>query len=348
MQKLLLVSLQQTEEDNQKVNEFAGKIFGFFKKHWFYIVLLIIFTVGISYRLEAYIFGDWLGFDEAQLACNFLNHKGFLWVFRPLDNIQVAPPIFLLGTKVLTLFFGSGEYTLKFIPFLASVLSVFVFYFLSKKFLKSPAAIIIANSLFATNFIIVNYAAVFKQYSLDVLVFMAVLLWVSNLKSNNFTLKKCAVYGILFTIFFFVSQPVVFILFGFVLYNFKRIKDFKFWLIPLIPLSFVLLYKFSMPKDLNVYMDDYWQLGFVAFGHITDLIRENIIFFLIGGKHLLPFVPLVFIGALISVFRAFRVQNELFKINCILLLSLFGAILASALRLYPLLGRTIVYLFPFL
>ena len=97
----------------------------------------------------------------------------------------MAPPLFLACVKFLISVFGKSDIVFRFLPFLSSILSVFVFYKLSKTFLKSKAAIILANFLFAVNFSLIFYGSEFKQYSTDVLVFNIIKI---NKKIDRFTL----------------------------------------------------------------------------------------------------------------------------------------------------------------
>ena len=116
--------------------------------------------------------------------------------------------------------FGENEFSFRLIPFIAGIFSIFVFYYLSKIVLKTKPAIILANFLFSINFLLIRYTSEFKQYGTDILIFMLVLIWLSKApKLQNPDFKTILKYSLLFLILFLTSQPVIFLLFGFILYN---------------------------------------------------------------------------------------------------------------------------------
>ncbi len=336
--------------------EGLAKVLKFFQKYWYYAIICFIITIGIFYRAEIYLIDKLIGFDEAQLIYNFTENPGFLWVFHPLQNLQISPPLFLIAVKLLTKIFGYSEYVFSFIPFISSIVSIFVFYILSKQFLAKKRSIILANFLFMINFILLLYSFTFKQYGLDVTVFMIILMYSARINIEKLDWVTILKYGFIFTVLFFISQPTIFILFGFICYAFlntsikhsfsKRVlidtlKNYKFIFIAFIPLVFVLLYKFSMPSNLSDFMNDYWQIGFISIKNLPLLLKENLNFFTYQAKYLFWLIPFMLIGFLISIFRKTR-------INQILMFSILGAVLASILHLYPLLVRVIAYFIPFM
>jgi len=345
------------------------KIRIFLNKYRYYAVLCLILTAGIFYRFEVYLIPKLFTFDEAQLIYNFTNNDGILWTFFPLQNFQVAPPVFLILTKILALLFGFNEKVFTFIPFISGIISVFIFYLLSEKILVKKRAIIFANFLFAINYSLITYGNTFKQYTLDTLIFMLALIFVSKLEVKGLKNLDVLKYGIIFTLLFLTSQPVIFILFGFIVYHFiktlkevimlflnasldktlknfvkfvfKALKYFKFCLIPILPFALAILTKLSLPGDFSSYMDEYWQYGFLSIKNLPALLSENLKFFVYQSKYLYPLLPFAAAGFIIFILRKKR-------INQIFLLSMFGAVLASILHLYPLLIRLIIYLIPFL
>ncbi len=320
----------------------------FIVKYRYFVIICFILTCGIFLRLEAYSIKRFFGFDEAQLVYNITQNSGILWAFKPLENYQIAPPLFLIFTKFFTLVFNESEYIFRLLPFIAGILSVFVFYILSKQFLSRKRSIIFANFLFAINYVLVSYSVEFKQYQTDVLIFMLILIWLNKKSLQEINFKEGIKIALLFTIFFFISQPTIFLLFGFILYNFlkplkpgeSRILRFKLCLIPIIPLIFVFLYKLSIPKYFSSYMNNYWEYGFLSFKNFVSLIKKNFDFFMFHGKYLIPLIPFMIIG-----FFIFAAQKN--RINKILLYTFLGIILASVLHLYPLAERLILYLTPY-
>lgn len=331
------------------VNKIKEEITSFFKKYWFGVVISIILFYGFIFRLEGFIIREnWI--DEIALACNFVENNGFLWIFKPLNHDQIAPPLFLAAAKIFTTIFKGAEWSYRIIPALSAMASIPVFYFVSKKFLSARHSIIFANFLYAVNFALIRYATEFKQYQTDILIFMVLLLYLSNKNLQNIDFKGGVKYSIIFTIAFFVSQPTIFLVFGFVLYNVilkiktDGIKDIKNLLkicaVPVIPLIFVLLYKYLTPKDLTDFMNDWWDDGFITFKNFFHIIVENTNFFFYNIKCFYMLAPFIFAGFFVYIFK----RN---KTTDIFMLSLFGVFLAGMLKFYPYLHRLILFLFPF-
>ena len=332
-------------ECRKVLNIIKNTVGAFLIKYWYFILICFILLLSAAFRIEVYFLDRQFWPDEAALAANVVDNNGFLWAFLPLNYFQIAPPLFLILTKIITSFFGASEMAFRFLPFLASLISIPVFYMLSKKFLNTKHAIIFANFLYAINFALIRYSSEFKQYSADILIFMLVLLWLSKLDVKDLTIQSILVLNIVFSLLFFISQPTVFLLFGLIAFTLlKNIKNYKFCLIGILPLAAVILYKIQMPSNVTAYMQQYWADGFISFCTIRQFLTENLNFFFYGIKCLKFLIPFIFIGFLIFLYKTYKMDA---KVNKIFIFSLFGVVLASALHLYPALNRMILFLFPF-
>lgn len=325
----------------------------FFKKYWYFILICFILFLAIAFRAEIYFLNRQFWPDEAALAANIVCSKGFLWAFLPLEYFQMAPPLFLISTKIMACIFGLSEQVFRLVPFLVSLISIPVFYILSKKFLNSKRAIIFANFLYCINFALIRYASEFKQYSSDILIFMLVLLWCEKIDTDNLNLRHVLFISVIFSLLFFISQPTVFLLFGLIVYGLlKNIKNYKLCLTGLLPLILVILYKMQMLPDVSSYMQYYWADGFISLGNFWHFLAENLNFFFYEIKCLYFLCPLIFIGFFIVLYRVFVLcgagSQKGLKIGKILVLSMFGLFLAGVLHLYPILNRMILFLFPFI
>jgi len=336
----------------------SREVLKFFKKYWYALTLGFIFAFAVIFRLEALIQREaWL--DEVYLACNFIENDGFFWVFKPLKLLQMAPPFFLILTKFAADLFQGLDFSYRILPFTASIISIPIFYILSKKFLQTQRAIIFANFLYAINFALIRYASEFKQYSSDVLIFMLLLLWLDREDLSELNLKKVFKFWIVFSVSFFFSQPVIFLLFGFFAYQFLlNINEFKtsykkilkICLIPVLPFIFAIFYKNSVPNYINDFMHLWWQDGFINIKNLFYITYENLNFFFYNIKCLIFLFPLIFSGFFILFFKNFKnktLKKDYSKITGIFLFSLFGVIIASVLKFYPFLNRLILFLFPF-
>lgn len=130
---------------------------------WAFLALAIIL------RIRAFAEGRALWLDESALAVNFIERSIGEILTLPLENNQSAPPGFLATTFLIIKLFGLSEFTIRLVPLMSSLGSVFLFYSISIRSLSSRIAIGATNALFATSPVLIYYATEFKQYSVDVL-----------------------------------------------------------------------------------------------------------------------------------------------------------------------------------
>jgi hypothetical protein len=139
---------------------------------WRYLPWMIV-AVGVVLRLARYLHDKSLWLDESYLALNLMR-RSFHGLTETLDWNQGAPLGFLFSEKAALRLFGDSEYSLRLLPLIAGVASVFVFYAAAKPLL-SRGAFLIALLLFATLEPFIYYAAELKQYELDVLATVSLL-----------------------------------------------------------------------------------------------------------------------------------------------------------------------------
>ena len=72
--------------------------------------------------------------DDASLAMNVI-HRGFFGFFETLEHVQKAPPLFMMSTWIIYKLFGIHEFSFRFIPFIASIVSLFLFWKVAEKYL---------------------------------------------------------------------------------------------------------------------------------------------------------------------------------------------------------------------
>ncbi len=83
-------------------------------------------ALGVGLRVARYSLDYPLWWDEAFLAVNFIR-RGFIDLLRPLDYGQVCPILFLWAELVVVKIFGFSELTLRLVPLICAVASVFLF-----------------------------------------------------------------------------------------------------------------------------------------------------------------------------------------------------------------------------
>lgn len=317
-------------------------------KKSFNILLIIILLLACIVRIYAYISIRELDTDEFMLLSNVL-HRNILTLFLPLDKTQNAPPLFLIINKILSYFIFPNEYSLRIISLLCGLYSIFLFYKLSKKIFTKDFPILISNFLFAINIRLIFYAQEFKQYSLEMMLGLLFILFFSNFNlEDDFSYKKALSFGTLMFLPLLLSVPYIFVLSAFLIYNFiinPRIR--KYILVALIPFSmlFLIYYLITLhPSQISMLSKyaDFWGNGFISLNlnELYNLIKYNYNYFWGGERFALLHFAMIFLGI-------FLLAKKKSKINILIILSLFIAILASLLNVYPFKERIILYLVPY-
>jgi dolichyl-phosphate-mannose-protein mannosyltransferase len=322
----------------------------FFSRERAIVVLLIL--LGALLRLRQYLTGRSLWADEAMLALNIVN-RDFAGMFRPLDYDQGAPIGFLLVEKIFNSILGKNEFALRLFPLIIGLISLWLFYLLLKR-ITSGAGLLTALALFAFNPRLVYYSSEVKQYIVDVVVTILLLLFAAPV-FNRSPRKKDFVWltlGGLIALWF--SHPALFVLAGIGLalsiITLKRsdISNLRFivgmgilWILEIVLLYLLILKNLSQ----NAYMREYWQGAFLPMppwsdpGWFTKAINQNI-----GIQFGIPYAVLfIFLLMLIGwVLLLYKEQSYAIAFACIL----FVTLIASALQFYPVFERMILFLVP--
>ena len=111
---------------------------------------------------------------DVKLVLN-IAHKSFLELLSPLDPKQVAPVPLLWLYRVVFLWGGGGELSMRAFSLITSILAMVLFYLLARRVLKEPRAVLLVTWLLALAPGVILFAAMVKQYSLDLLVAVGLL-----------------------------------------------------------------------------------------------------------------------------------------------------------------------------
>ena len=133
---------------------------------------LTLLAIGVLWRLLRYLLRFPIWDDEAFICLNFLE-LDYLGLTRELRNCQVAPLLFLWGELTSLRLFGPSELSMRLLPFLAGMASLFLFWRLARLTLP-PLARPIAVGFLAVAIWPVSMGAFTKPYALDL--FMSLLL----------------------------------------------------------------------------------------------------------------------------------------------------------------------------
>jgi hypothetical protein len=319
---------------------------------WERTAVAALFLLGALLRIRQYLTGRSLWADEAMLALNIVN-RGVAGMFQPLDYDQGAPVGFLLAEKIFQTILGKHELVLRLFPLLVGLLSLGLFYLLLKRTTRA-AGLLLALTLFALNPRLVYYSSEVKQYIVDVAVTIALLLIAAPLFEASPRKKDFVwlAFGGVLALWF--SHPALFVVAGIglalLIVTLQRREPVSLRVVigigVLWVFNIVLLYVLIL-KDLsqNTYMREYWAGAFLPLppwsdpGWFVRNLNENI-----GVQFAMPYaVMFVFTLMLVGWVVLFLQKREYaLAFACILLVTL----VASALGLYPVFERMILFLVP--
>jgi len=169
-------------------------------------------AIGIILRLRDLLADRSLSQDEAQLALNIIN-RPFGRLFGQLDFNQAAPEGFLAVQKVVTQALGDSEYALRLFPFVAGTLALVLIFFLAR-LVVSPLAVPLSVGLFALSEPLIAYTTYNKQYAIDVLMTVVVLLAGFRLNSRPHDRSAGALFAGVGAAAIWLSHASVFVLAG--------------------------------------------------------------------------------------------------------------------------------------
>ncbi len=232
--------------------------------------LTVFLAIGLFLRLFRYAVAMPVWGDEAFVGLNIIN-RGFAALLQPLDYAQVAPPGFLLAERTMYLWFGMGEYAMRFLPMLAGLAALLLFAYWAR-LLASPNVVVIAVAIMAIGNYPVRYAVELKPYGIDM--FASLLLLIP---ATLYFLRKRKIWlGLTIILLPFclaISFPAIFIAgaIGFALLTVARKKDLVWTAIYAIVAigCFLILMKLTVTGqfDANRHaMTTYWSDAFPPTG----------------------------------------------------------------------------------
>jgi Dolichyl-phosphate-mannose-protein mannosyltransferase len=176
------------------------------------IATLAIVLVGLVWRIVRYSLAFPLWGDEAFLAVNFLT-RDLPGLARPLEFGQVAPPGFLWAEWVVVRAFGSSELALRFIPFVAGVASLGLFWRFCAQVTTRRVALI-AVAIFAVSIYPVRHANEVKPYAVDLLIALSILSLGQAAWRNDRSVRAWAALTVLGFLSVWCSYTAVFVVAG--------------------------------------------------------------------------------------------------------------------------------------
>lgn len=319
-------------ENGNKINQF----------NWYLFCIIFFILAGCILRILFFSYNRPMWNDECALAINLREQINY---FVPLVYNQAAPQLFMYLSKVLYTIFHEKTFSLRIIPFITSILSIFLFYNISAKILVKKISIITAMAIFSLCYPLCYYAQEFKQYSSDIFCFLLILLsyfYTDQIASGSKKLK--ILYGIGCSILIWFSFTSIFALFSLLisLLIFHRERVKQLWISEGITAFNLLVFTvFNFQLNNNEYLHQFWADSFINAGVIEffTLNIENIKY--IFGKAF----PLLLI--VISLFLIFFKKQEIKKEeNILITIPLFLTLVLSYFEIYPYSTRLILFLIP--
>ena len=323
----------------------------------FRLAFIIILLLGLFMRFYQYFMGRSLWEDETHLALNLMNY-GFLRLSQPLDYIQGAPILFLWLVKAVTKIFGYGELAFRAVPFVCSILTLPLFYPVTRKLTGNRTAALVAFFIFSVNPAIIFFSSELKQYAVEVSVYL-LLVYLAISDNKLITRRRNVLLAVVGSLSIFLSGTAFIILFCIacnLMLNWYRQKKIDkadvtiliSWLAAFLVNFFLFIYHHPSIAQQRVNFSfafcptNVLSCEFVTFLHKT--IEETFFTTLLyvskdhGFSYVLLFILFIAIRHIII-----KHQYTLFFLVCVpILLHLF----LSALKLYPFWYRLILYLLP--
>ncbi|MGH9676358.1 MAG: glycosyltransferase family 39 protein, partial [Candidatus Acidiferrum sp.] len=241
----------------------------------------MVFGIGLRF------FRYWLDFpiwgDEASLALN-LRARDYLGLLRELDHFQVAPPLFLWMEKAILSLGGTSVLALRFMPLLAGIAGLLLFWRLAR-YCLAPSAAVLAAGLLAVSRWPIELAATVKPYSFDLFLAVTLIFLAIRYSRHGGTVYlACATFLIPFAVW--LSYPVAFVAGSVSLALLSTIvtrgsSSSRAWFVSfniLLAAAFLgLLFVVHIggnptaPGELDAYMHGFWRHGFPHGGPFASL-----------------------------------------------------------------------------
>jgi hypothetical protein len=140
-------------------------------------ITVVLISLNLLWRIVRYALAFPLWGDEASLVENIVL-RDFFGLFAPLDYVTVAPLGLMWTVFPVISVFGPSEWALRLVPFIAGVLSMFLFWRLASKVLERTAAFV-SIAIFAAAYYPLRHGVEIKPYATDLLValVLACLAW---------------------------------------------------------------------------------------------------------------------------------------------------------------------------
>ncbi|MGH7224346.1 MAG: hypothetical protein ACRELF_14040 [Gemmataceae bacterium] len=312
-------------------------------------ILFVLFALGIALRVRQYAACPSYWYDEAYLLLNVF-HKSFVDLLGPLREDQAAPPLFLWLLRGLYQLVGGSEWWMRLPALTASVAGLLAMAPLARR-VVGRRGWLWAVAFCALGHHAIAHAGEVKPYALDFLMTEAILLAAIHCQLLVRKLWPRLVLCLLAILAPWASYPAVFVLgaasLSLLLHALRHRERslFAFWALAtgLFVSSCLVLWQLAVRHQTTSTLRAFWNSSFLDLSSPIAAAawtgRRLIEIGNYGTREMgLPLVLLAVVGAASLRRRPARLL--------LLMGPLALALLASALRLYPLGGRLLFFLVP--
>lgn len=324
-------------------------------KYFWIFLFAIIFIAAAFIRGQLYLNERSLHLDEANLAMNFAD-RSYAGLFDNLDHRQYAPPLFSVVMKSMTDVFGMWELSLRFLPVLASLIFLGLYFRVAQRLTDIKFALI-PVLFFCFTFFILRLSTEVKQYSTDMMTTALLLYLALQFQPAKLKVKTLIAWAVGGAAVVWWSMPSVFILTGvglyllWVTYQNGGSRNALKWL-PVIGcwlLSFGIYYLTILQFDIgSEYLQNYHATYYFNPLPLTAEAVERQSFLittflgLVPGKSTLA-LTIIYAGLALSLYFLIRHQPAY---AILLLVPVIACLTASALHMYSLIPRVTIFLMP--
>ncbi len=319
-------------------------------------IAVIVAGYALGLRTLVFVRGRPLEIDEAMLALN-VALRGFLGLTRPLAFEQTAPILFLWGTRLVAAVSGFSEHSLRFIPFVAGLCFGPLLWWAGRQMLSGGGAVC-AGLLGALSPIDVAYGDFFKPYAVDAVVGALLLALAFRIARAPADRRRWTVFILAAIVSPFLSAPAPFVIAGAAagLAMSPDVRRAKLpsravltgvaLMIAAVAVNYVVFQRRAVD---SAYMQHYWEAAFFRppwhrmAGILRDRAGWTVQELFLG--HFVP-TPLLFravLDALVIAGIAVLARRHGVWAAVLLTAPWFLVFAASALQLYPLADRTLLF-----
>lgn len=319
--------------------------------------LRAIVALGILFRITEYLHNRSFNEAEAPLAMSII-HRSWASLLDVADYVQpglTAAPGFAYIEKIVTQILGNTEPAFRIFPLIAGIVGLLLFVELARRYLDR-AVLPVALFFFATNDYLIVFSSEAKQYSLDVSIAIALVLFALWIVHTEMKATHLLFFGLSGTIALWFSHPAVFVYAAgttIVLYAIIRARKWHLALVMAISSSTVLVifglmyllvlrnlsnlitgFRGSFVPLVPTSLADLQLLGYCLLRTIKNPMGSP--------TYELGLAAVSFVIGLVVIFRKRPYVGALITVT------FFFTLIASSLKRYPFEGRLLLFTTPFL